>query len=809
MFNNFLKTAFRSMAGNKLLSCIQVFGLVFGMLICGFIAVYLLNEWSFDRFNTNYKYIYRVDVDNKFGGNEASYANSCPPLAKFLMASFPEIREAARICKSEGLDLKKGSEPIHEEKVAYADGSIFRVFTLHMIEGSPLTALDKPGNVVISESLARKYFGIGPFLGRGLQTADGKQLIVTGVVRDLPPQSHFHVDIYLAMSELKESFQNTWTSNSVFNTYVLLAPGTSISELEAKFRPFIARYAGPEIESIIHVNYKKFEDAGNYFRLSLIPLADIHLRSDRIGEFEVNGHSREVYIFLLTGILILMVACFNFINLATAVLSGRAKEVGIRKVLGSSRKLLILQFIGEAVLMAFGAVVLAVILMASLIPLFERLVGKELFLTKGDLARAIPWLVLVPLAVGGIAGLYPALILSGVSPARVLKGRSWTHLGNRKLRSALVVFQFSISTFLAVGALVMKGQIDYIRQKDLGYDKTNVLVLGNMSGAGREAITLKEEISKLPGVAGATLTGYIPTGKKRSSNSLFMDRSLRPSSALLTEFWPVDPDYLSTYDIRLTEGRNFTKDYATDSGSVIINEMAKAKLGAESAIDKILYYPDDQNPGKIKPYRVIGVMKDFNFNSLREQVTPLILTLSRDNDALSIKYDNRDFTRLIVEIRSKWRDIFPDRSFRYSFVDKDFEAQYRSESSLAKLNSIFTFMAILIACVGFFGLSAYMANQRAKEISIRKVLGATVFSILVKLTMDYMVLIGISLAIALPIGTAVMQNWLNGFAYRTTVQAWMLAWAAGIAVAGALLSITYHVSKAAFLQLTGNLRNDN
>jgi putative ABC transport system permease protein len=396
-----------------------------------------------------------------------------------------------------------------------------------------------------------------------------------------------------------------------------------------------------------------------------------------------------------------------------------------------------------------------------------------------------------------------------LNAARVLKGRSWTHPGNRKLRSGLVIFQFSISTFLAVGALVMKGQIDYMRQKDLGYDKTNVLVLGNMSGAGREAIALKEEISRLPGVAAATLTGYIPTGKKRNSNSLFMDRSLRPSSAILTEFWPVDPDYLSTYDIRLTEGRNFAKDYLTDSGSVIINEMARAKLGAGSAIDKLLYYPDEENPGKLKPYRVIGVVKDFNFNSLREQVTPVVLTLSRDNDALSIKYDNRSFTRLIDKIRSKWRNIFPDRSFRYSFVDKDFEAQYSSESSLAKLNSIFTLTAILIACVGFFGLSAYTANRRAKEISIRKVLGASVFSILVKLTMDYMVLIGISLTIALPVGTAVMQNWLNGFAYRTAIQPWMLAWAAGIAVAGALLSISYRVSKAAFLNLTRNLRNNN
>ncbi|HEY5327775.1 MAG TPA: ABC transporter permease, partial [Mucilaginibacter sp.] len=536
MINNFIKTAFRTLMKNKGFTAINVLGLALGLATCLLIVFYVFDELSYDRFNTKADRIYRVNNDIKFGGNTNSYAVSPAPLALALKSDFPEIEQVVRFRNRGGFQVRKGNQNIQEYMMVYADPSIFNVFTLPMIDGSPATALKDPHSVVITERTAKKYFSRVNVVGQVLTFNDTAQYKVTGVIKDMPTQSHFHFDFFISLSTLAESRDNSWFSSN-FNTYILLRPGADYKNLEAKFPEFFKKQAGPQFGSVLHINFTTFEKSGNYFRMNLTPLKKIHLQSNRVAELDANGNLQYVLIFSAIAIFILLIACVNFMNLSTARSSNRAREVGVRKVLGSPRKYLIAQFLTESVMITLAAALIAVLAAWALLPVFNQMSGKELTVTPQIFGWLVPALFVIIIVIGCLAGSYPAFFLSGFKPIAVLKGKLSVGFKGGFLRSFLVVFQFAISIFLIVGTLVIYNQLKYIQNKDLGYNRDHVLVVQNVGTLGNGAGTLKQEIKQLAGVKDASLAEALPTWNYGNSTTLFKDQVLDQKRSLSTQDW--------------------------------------------------------------------------------------------------------------------------------------------------------------------------------------------------------------------------------------------------------------------------------
>ena len=465
MIKNYIKTAFRSLSKNKGFTAINIGGLALAIVTCLLMVFYVFDELSYDRFNVKADRVYRLNADIKFGGNENSYAMTPAPTAAALKQDFPEVEQVARMIDRGSFKVKKGNQDIQEYKMIYADSTLFDIFTLPMIHGDPATALKEPRNVVITDEMARKYFNNTNVVGRSLIFDDSVAYKVTGVIKKIPQQSHFNFDFFISMSTLAESRDISWLSNN-FATYLLLKPGADPKALEAKFGGFMRQHAGPQLQSVIHTDFDSFEKSGNYFRLNLSPLKTIHLQSQRVGEFGTNGSISTVYIFSSVAIFILLIACINFMNLSTARSANRAKEVGVRKVLGSPRKYLIAQFLTESIIVTLVATIIGVLAAWLLLPYFNNLANKNLTITPQILGWLIPVLTLMVLVIGGLAGSYPAFFLSGFQPIQVLKGKIASGFKGGMLRSSLVVFQFFISIFLIIGTLVIYNQLKYIQNKD-------------------------------------------------------------------------------------------------------------------------------------------------------------------------------------------------------------------------------------------------------------------------------------------------------------------------------------------------------
>ncbi len=803
MIRNYIKTAFRSLLKNKGFTALNVFGLALGLATCLLIVFYVFDELNFDSFNKKADRIYRINEEIKFGGNENSYAVSPAPAAATLKNDFPEIEQVARFRNQGGNLVKKGNQNIKEDLMIYADHSILDIFTLPMIYGNPVTALTEPNTIVITERIANKYFNRTNVVGQVMTFNNTDPYKITGVIKDIPLQSHFHFDFFIAMAGLQESRDNAWFSSN-FNTYILLKPGADVKKLSARLPEFMHKNAGPQLESIMHLTFEKFEQSGDYFRLNLIPLKKIHLESNSVGELAANGNIQYVYIFSAIAIFILLIACVNFMNLSTARSSNRAREVGVRKVLGSSRKYLIAQFLTESIMVTFAAAVIAVFVALALLPLFNQMAAKELTVTSHLVLRLVPVLLAVVLIIGFLAGSYPALFLSGFQPINVLKGKLAAGFKGGKLRSFLVVSQFAISIFLIIGTLVIYNQLKYIQSKDLGYNRTHVLIVWGPFGESARAI--KDEVKHIAGVQNATLTMCLPTVNYGNSNSFFKDPMVDQKKALLTQQWTVDADYINTLGISMLSGRNFSKDILMDSTAIVINESAAKLLNFTDPINQFLYAPADNMATKMNKYHIIGVMKDFNFKSLRENVTPLLLTLGEDHGALSMKINSSNIPLLLDQVKDKFKQLASDQQFRYSFMDEDFDSIYRAEERMGTIFITFTSLAILIACLGLFGLAAYAAEQRTKEIGIRKVLGANVITIVGMLSVDFIKLVIISIVIASPLAWFAMQKWLQGFAYRQDIQWWVFAVAGLGAILIAFITISFQSIRAALANSVTSLK---
>jgi putative ABC transport system permease protein len=808
MFQSYFKTALRNLWRNKGFSAINIIGLAVGLATCLLIVLYVTDELSYDRWNAQAGRIYRLDSEIKFAGNHLNLAVAPPLAGPSMLQDYPEVKQYTRFRYASSLLIRKGNQNIREESVIYADSSCFDVFTLPMVSGDARTALTVPHSMVISEKMALKYFNSTQAAGRILLVNDSIQYKVTGVIRNMPVQSHFHIDILLPMLQLKGSrATDEWLSHN-YNTYVVLKDGADAAGLEAKLPGMVGKYMAPLLKHVMNLELKQFNKSGGMLNFSLTPLTDIHLHSNRTAEMDANGSIQYVYIFSAIAAFILLIACINFMNLSTARSSNRAKEVGIRKVMGSERGQLIFQFIMESTLISFIALLLALGIAALMLPLFNQLSGKEISIGLFSRPWLAPALLVLGIAVGLLAGSYPAFFLSGFRPIAVLKGNISAGFKTGWLRNSLVVFQFGISIFLIVGTAVIYQQLGYIRNKNLGYDRSHVLVLGTLKPLGSQARAFREDLLKIPGVDGATMTGYLPTSNDRSSNAFFRTPALDQKDALIMQSWAVDEHYVSVLGMHVGQGRDFSRSFLTDSNAILINSTTARMMGGGDPIGKKLYLLDDVTTRRAIEYHVIGVVQDFNFSSLREVVTPVGMYLQEDKDNLTLRVHADNMTHLIRQIEDKWRSMAPGQPFSYSFMDDDFNAQYKAEQRMGGISLSFSLLAICIACLGLFGLAAYAAEQRTREIGIRKVLGATVTNIVGLLSRDFLLLVLIAALMAFPFSWWAMHRWLQDFAYRISIGWQVFGLAAVLAVGIALCTISWQAFRAALANPVRSLRSE-
>ena len=808
MLRNYFKTALRNLWRSKGFSAINIVGLAIGLSTCLLILIFVMDETSYDRFNAKADRIYRVDGDIKFGGNHFILAVAPAPTGPALLRDYPEIEKEVRFRMTGGRFIKKGDQKIREDAVVLADSTLFDVFSLPMIAGDPHTALLDAHTVVITERMAKKYFDAVDVAGRTLLMDDSIPYRVTGVIRDLPAQCHFHYDFFVSMTESKEAKDmDQWLSNN-FNTYIVLRKGADPKRLEAKFGQLITKYVAPELRAAVNVSVDDFFKAGNSVGFSLTPLTAIHLHSNKTAELGSNGNVQYVYIFSAVAAFILLIACVNFMNLSTARSSNRAKEVGIRKVLGSLRGNLISQFMLESVLISFIGMLLALGLAYLLLPVFNQLADKRMEIGLFSRSWLLPAMAGLVLVVGVLAGSYPAFFLSAFRPIAVLKGNVAAGFKTGWLRNSLVVFQFGISIFLLVGTAVIYRQLAYIHNRQLGFNREEVLIVNNTGSLGQQARAFREKMLKLPGVEGTTMTGFLPTSDSRNDDAIFLSPDLDTKKAISMQTWQVDENYIPVLGMKMAAGRNFSKDFLTDSTGVIVNEAAVRLMPAGDPLRRNLYTLDDIKTKKLSTFHIIGVVKDFNFNSLREVVTPMVLYLREDRGRIAMRVHTANVERLVTQVGDTWGKMMPGVPFSYTFMDDEFNRAYEAEQRMGGISLSFSLLAIFIACLGLFGLAAYAAEQRTREIGIRKVLGATVGGVVSLLSRDFLKLVVVAAVIAFPLAWWAMHRWLQDFAYRITIGWEIFVLAGGIALAIALLTVSFQAVRAALANPVRSLRSE-
>ena len=814
MFRNYLKIAFRSLRKSKGFTALNIIGLAAGLGVCLLIVLYVTDELSYDRYNVNADRIYRVDEDLYFNNTRYDAATTSKFFGPTLVASYPKIQQMVRFRNPGDLLVRKGNDHVLDHHFTFADSTIFKVFTLPMIAGDPNTALNNPHSIVIDESAARRYFNSTDVVGRTLEVgSDNTPLKITGVIRDMPEQSQFHFSF---IRPLRESYtfnnpgDNNWISNPYY-TYILVQPGITRAEVQKDVDEVVNLNISPALQEMFRTSGADLEKAGNHFRCPITPLTDVHLHSNKSGELEANSNIQFVYIFSVIAVLILLIACVNFMNLSTARSANRAKEVGIRKVSGSTKGHLIIQFLTESVLLSLFSLVLALGIAVLLLPMLNQLAGKSLHPDVLFSGRFLPILILLVLLVGCLAGSYPAFYLSSFQPIHVLKGKMAAGFKSSWLRNSLVVFQFFISIGLIVSTLVIYRQLHYIRNKEVGFNRDQVLVIHDTWSLGRDGTTnLRKDLLTLAGVTNATVTGDIPTvgGGQYWQQGWFRDASLDARKATLMTTLRVDDHYVPTLGMQIVKGRNFDlAQFPTDSTAIILNEAAVGTLGVKDPLNLILYNHDDLF--KTITYHVVGVVKDFNYNSMHDKIHPLIMVVNTFNwGSMAVRFHTNDVFSLVRQVESKFHAAKQGLPFSYTFMDNDFDKLYHAEQQTGQIFIAFAVFAILIACLGLFGLVTYAAEQRTKEIGIRKVLGARVTSIVGLLSKDFTILVGIAVLIAFPVAWWAMYKWLETFAYRTEISWWIFLVAGAVALAIALLTVSIQTVRAALANPVKSLRSE-
>ncbi|GAB3758287.1 ABC transporter permease [Spirosoma pomorum] len=803
MLRNYFKIAFRNLRKQRGFTFINIVGLAVGLSCCLLLVLYVNDELSYDRYNVKANRIYRINTDARFGGRTVALAVTPDPLGPTLKQDYPQVEQFVRLHHRGTWLVKRAglSTAISEDNVMFADSTLFDVFTLPLIAGDPKRALAAPNTVVISESAAKRHFGNQQPMGKTMLLGD-QPYKITGLMHDMPTNAHFRADIFPTM--LNDDYQwGNWLSTNHY-TYVVLKPGIDPSSFRQYLDAVVEKYGGPVLKKELGITMNQFRQSGNHFRLWMMPLTDLHLYSKQSVEIAAPGDIQYVYIFSAVALIILLIACVNFMNLATAQSAKRATEIGIRKVLGSERAQLVGQFMTESVLTTMFALALALLLVYIALPLFNEVAAKTLrwstLLTPGWLAI----LVILPITVGILAGSYPALFLSAFQPIQVLKGNR--RVGNRglSLRSGLVVFQFAISVLLIIGTLVVYRQLNYIRTRNIGFDRSHVLTV-NTNGS-RQDETFRQEVLKLPGVESGTLSGFLPVPSDRSDRPLFPVGETDQRKAVSAQCWTVDYDYVKTLGMQIRQGRNFSRSFGADSSEIIINEAAVKLLGFQHPIGQRVdvFQGTDQR----KTFTVVGVLQNFNYESLRQQVGAVAFFLGQDPGAVSFRINVANVPGLLTQLEGTWQKLMPGQPFSYQFMDDQFDRMYRVEQRIGMLTLTFSILAIFIACLGLFGLATFTAEQRTKEIGVRKVLGASVFSIVGLLSKDFLKLVLVALILASPIAYYAMHRWLQDFAYRVDISWWVFGLAGLLAIGIALLTVSFQSIKAALLNPVKSLRSE-
>lgn len=810
MLRNYVKIALRSLLKNRTNTLINITGLSAGMVCCIFITMYVADELSYDRYWANGERIYRMALERKYPDRSTKYAIIPASYAQDVKREVPEVEESVRLISFGGNAptlLRYNDRTLEERNVMLADSGFFRVFQVPLLEGKPDAVLNRPNTVVLTQSTARRIFGNTNPVGKTLEIVQGPRLEVTGICEDLPKNVHFTFD-FLASTRGFPLAEQTNHINFSATTYLLLKPGASPDAVQAKFPALVAKYAAGEVQRNFGVDFEQYLKAGNGYFYFLQPLQTIHLDSNLENELQANGSRMLVYMFLLIAVFVLLIACINFMNLATARSSERAKEVGIRKSLGSTNGQLAAQFLIESVLLSVFSFVLALVLVVLVLPLFNELAGKEL--SAGFLIQwtTLPVLFGLAVLVGLLAGSYPAGVLSSFEPIKVLKGKFLSTRQGHMLRNGLVVFQFGISIILIISTLVVYQQLRYVQNKELGFAKEAVINVQTGGFLGNKSQAFKQDISRIAGVETVGGTTATP-GQPNYFGITF--RNDGDKETVTGRGLVVDDQYLQTLKMNMAAGRPFARAF-NDSLSLIINEEAAKELGLENPVGKRVISPDDfgrEGDAEVV-FTVVGVVKNFHFASLHQRIAPLFILndrwFGRNNNQIVMRIQSANPQAVVAQTERVWKRYLPDQPFHYSFLESDWGALYQSEQVSQRIFGVFSLLAILIACMGLLGLAIYIIQQRTKEIGVRKVLGASTPSIIALLSKDFLKLVLIAFVVASPLAWYAMNQWLQDFAYKIAIEWWVFAVAGLLAVGIAVITVSFQSIKAALMNPVTSLR---
>ncbi|TLV01022.1 ABC transporter permease [Dyadobacter luticola] len=804
MLENYFKIAWRSLRNKKAFAIINILGLAIGLATCMLILLFVQHELSYDKFNANADRIFRLTFHGSIGGKEINIANAPAPAGPAVLRDYAEIETFTRI-KTEGSFLVKyDQKQFKETRVAFADSNFFDVFTFPLLKGNPKTALSEPNTVVVTETTSTKYFGKKDPVGQSLKIGD-RLFRVTGVAKDVPSNAHFHFDFFCNIKGA--NLGEKWLASGA-TTYLLLKKGVQVAKLNAKSSQIVRKYIGPELQEFLGMSYDEYLKKGDSFSFKFQPLTDIHLHSNLESELDANGNVKYVYIFSVIAAFILLIACINFMNLSTAGSAGRAREVGIRKAMGSVRMQLVRQFLTESVMLTFIALLAAFVVVILVLPQFNELAGKQFDLHFILNPKMIACAIAGCLVVGILAGSYPAFFLSSFKPIAVLKGKMQLGIKTGWLRNSLVTIQFVVSIGMIIGTIVVYQQLRFIQNKKLGFDKEQVLILQDTYLLGDKSKAFKEEVAKLSQVADVTLAGYIPAGPSNNGTDGYVPEDAGSNTtAYRFRTYQIDEHYLPTLGIKLAAGRNFSKSFGTDSAAVLVNEAVVKQFGWKNPIGKTIRSIGNGSPGSVRTYKVIGVTKDFHFESFHTTIAPLVMAFGGDGYQIALRLRTDNVQGVISLLEKKWKAT-TDAPFSYSFMDERFNQMYLSEQRIGALFGIFAGLAVVIACLGLFGLAAFTTIQRTKEIGVRKVLGASVFSIVSLLSKDFVRLVALAILIASPLAWYGMHTWLKDFAYKINIEWWVFALAGVVAIGIALLTVSYESIRAALVNPVKSLKSE-
>jgi putative ABC transport system permease protein len=789
MIKNYLKLALRIIRRQRAFAFINILGLSVGIACCMMILLFVRDELSFEKFHTNADHIYRTIIDEFVDGKWEHNVGSPDLLGPALVMEYPEITSCVRLFNPNWIDkwaVSLGNKYFYEDNLFFADPTIFEVFTFPLIKGNPETVLRDPNSIVITESMAQKYFGPEDPMGKALTIQDAVEVKVTGVARDVPQNTHFRFDFLASFESMPYKWAlNTWRTQQ-FYTYVLLDKEYSQDQLDERLLAYLKKHFGKQTDMALHLQ----------------PIQDIHLFS-RNYNYDLAANSSDityVYIFSTIAVFILVIACINFMNLSTARSAKRAKEVGVRKVIGAHRSQLIKQFLGETFLFSLFAAVLSVVFVLFFLPKFNDLAGKNIALNLGNLPFIGVMLASIILIVGLVSGSYPALFLSGFQPIKILKGS--LSAGNKGVlfRRALVFLQFTVSIGLIIGTFIVHGQIQYCLNRNLGFEKEQVVVMPLRSGSVMAQFeSFRNELLQNSSVLNVAGSSTVP-GRSIGSRGMFPEgNQWYPRNSMF-----VDYEFIPTLGIEIAEGRNFSRDYPTDlDDAYIVNEAAVKSFGWDHPIGKKIIWAGDQN----KKGFVIGVVRDFHYASFHEEISPLVLHMSAGAlSYLSIRLQGNDIFKTMSFLEDKWQGFYPGHPFDYIFLDDSFNSLYKSEEKMGSIFQIFTFLGLFISCLGLYGLSFFLLEQRTKEIGIRKVLGASLSRILIMVSKEFVRWVIVASILAWPLSYFAINRWLQNFAYRTSIDLWRFLLATILSLGIALLTVSYQSIKAAVSNPVDSLR---